>query len=89
MPDAVMMVAYPATKPLDTKGYVTRLYSVADMVVALVPSAAVNVTEVATALGRGDPGARASFDDLGRADASAPTATAVATEAADAQVRGV
>lgn len=89
MPDAVMMVAYPATKPLDTKGYVTRLYGAADMVVALVPSAAVNAAEAATASASGVPGIRASFDDLGRADASAPTATAVATEAADAQVRGV
>ena len=55
MPDAVMMLAYPAVKPLDTKGYVTRLYTAADMVVTLVPSAVTNAVETTTASGRGDP----------------------------------
>jgi hypothetical protein len=89
MPDAVMMLAYPATKPLDTKGYVTRLYTAADMVVTLVPSAAINVTETAPASGRGDPAPKADASDLGRQDASAPTTTTVVTETPDAQIRGV
>jgi len=89
MPDAVMMLAYPAVKPLDTKGYVTRLYTAADMVVTLVPSAVINVTETTSASGRGDPASRADASDLGRQDASAPTTTTVATETPDAQIRGV
>jgi hypothetical protein len=89
MPDAVMMLAYPAVKPLDTKGYITRLYAAVDTVVALVPSAVINVTETAPASGRGDPAGITSVSDLGRQDASAPTTTTVATEAPSAQIRGV
>jgi hypothetical protein len=89
MPDAVMMLAYPAVKPLDAKGYVTRLYTAADTVVTLVPSAVINVTETAPASGRGDPAGIGTVSDLGRQDASAPTTTTVATEAPDAQIRGV
>jgi hypothetical protein len=85
----VMMLAYPATKPLDSKGYVTRLYTAADMVVTLVPSAVTNVTETAPASGRGDPAGKTSASDLGRQDASAPTTTTVATETTGAQIRGV
>jgi hypothetical protein len=59
------------------------------MVVTLVPSAATNAVETATASGRGDPAPRAVASDLGRQDASAPTTTTVATEAPDAQIRGV
>jgi hypothetical protein len=89
MPDAVTMLAYPAAKPLDTKGYVTRLYTAADMVVTLVPSAVTNAVEMATASGRGDPAGITSTSDLGQQDASAPTTTTVATEATDARIRGV
>jgi hypothetical protein len=89
MPDAVMMLAYPAAKPLDTKGYVTRLYAAADMVVTLVPSAVINVVETASAAGRGDPAPRADAGDLGQRDASAPTTTTVATESPTAAIRGV
>ena len=84
-----MMLAYPAAKPLDTKGYITRLYAAADMVVVLVPSAAVCAVESASASGRGDPAQRASAGDLGRQDVTAPSVTAVATESAGAAVRGV
>jgi hypothetical protein len=89
MPDAVMMLAYPALKPLDTKGYVTRLYTAADMVVTLVPSAVISVTETAPASGRGDPAGITSAGDLGRQDASAPTTMSVATESPTATTRGV
>jgi hypothetical protein len=89
MPDAVMMLAYPAVKPLDAKGYVTRLYTAADMVVTLVPSAVINVTETAPASGRGDPAPKADASDLGRQDASAPTTTTVVTESPTATTRGV
>jgi hypothetical protein len=89
MPDAVMMLAYPATKPLDTKGYVTRLYTASDMVVTLVPSAVTNAVETTTASGRGDPAPEADASDLGRQDASAPTTTTVATESPTATTRGV
>jgi hypothetical protein len=89
MPDAVMMLAYPAAKPLDTKGYITRLYAATDMVVTLVPSAVINVTETAPAAGRGDPAGIASVSDLGWQDASAPTTATVATESPTATTRGV
>jgi hypothetical protein len=89
MPDAVMMLVYPAAKPLDTKGYITRLYAAADMVVTLVPSAVTNVTETAPASGRGDPAPKADASDLGRQDASAPTTTTVVTESPTATTRGV
>jgi len=89
MPDAVMMLAYPATKPLDSKGYVTRLYTASDMVVTLVPSAVTNAVETAPASGRGDPAPRTDASDLGRQDASAPTTTTVATESPTATTRGV
>ena len=89
MPDAVMMLAYPATKPLDSKGYVTRLYTTSDMVVTLVPSAVTNAVETAPASGRGDPAGITSASDLGRQDASTPTTTPVATESPTATTRGV
>jgi hypothetical protein len=89
MPDAVMMLAYPAVKPLDAKGYVTRLYTATDMVVTLVPSAVTNAIETAPASGRGDPAGIGTASDLGQQGASAPTTTTVATEAPDAQTRGV
>jgi hypothetical protein len=89
MPDAVMMLVYPAAKPLDTKGYITRLYAAADMVVTLVPSAVTNAVETAPASGRGDPAGITSASDLGRQDASAPTTTTIVTETPDAQIRGV
>jgi hypothetical protein len=89
MPDAVMMLAYPATKPLDAKGYITRLYAAADMVVTLVPSAVTNAVETATASGRGDPAPRAAASDMGRQDASAPTTMTIATESPTATTRGV
>ena len=89
MPDAVMMLAYPAAKPLDTKGYITRLYVAADTVVTLVPSAVTNAVETTTASGRGDPAPKADASDLGRQDASAPTTTTVATESPTATTRGV
>jgi hypothetical protein len=89
MPDAVMMLAYPAAKPLDTRGYITRLYAAGDVVVVLVPSAAVCAAEVASASGRGDPAPRVAAGDLGRQDVSAPPVTAVATETASAATRGV
>jgi hypothetical protein len=89
MPDAVMMLAYPAAKPLDTKGYITRLYVAADTVVTLVPSAVTNAVETTTASGRGDPAPKADASDLGRRDASAPTTTTVATESPMATTRGV
>jgi hypothetical protein len=89
MPDAVMMLAYPATKPLDTKGYVTRLYTLQDMVVTLVPNAVTNAVETAPASGRGDPAGIAGVSDLGRQDASTPTTTTVVTESPTATIRGV
>jgi hypothetical protein len=89
MPDAVMMLAYPAVKPLDAKGYVTRLYTAADMVVTLVPSAVINVTETAPASGRGDPAGIGTVSDLGQQGASAPTTTTVVTESPTATTRGV
>jgi len=89
MPDAVMMLAYPAAKPLDAKGYVTRLYAAVDAVVALVPEAVVCATEQTAALGRGDPAPRAVPSDLGRVDAAAPEPSVVATETASAAIRGV
>lgn len=83
-----MMLAYPAAKPLDAKGYITRLYAAADMVVALVPGAAVCAAEGASARGRGDPAQRASVGDLGRQDVTAPSVTAVVAETAGAATRG-
>jgi len=70
MPDAVMMLAYPAAKPLDAKGYVTRLHAAVDTLVALVPEAVVCATEQTAALGRGDPAPSAAAGDLGRVDAA-------------------
>ena len=89
MPDAVMMLAYPAVKPLDTKGYVTRLYTAADTVVTLGPSAVTNAVKTTTASGRGDPAPKADASDLGRQDASAPATTTVVTESPTATTRGV
>jgi hypothetical protein len=84
-----MMLAYPAVKPVDAKGYITRLYAASDAVVVLVPSAAVCAAEGASARGRGDPAQRAGAGDLGRQDVTAPPVTAVATESAGAATRGV
>jgi len=89
MPDAVMMLAYPAAKPLDAKGYVTRLYAAVDAVVALVPEAVVCATEQTAAQGRGDPAPSTAADDLGRVDAAAPEPSPVVTETASAAIRGV
>jgi len=89
MPDAVMMLAYPAAKPLDAKGYVTRLHAAADTVVALVPEAVVYAAEQTAAEGRGDPAPSAAAGDLGRVDAAAPEPSPVVTETASAAVRGV
>jgi hypothetical protein len=84
-----MMLAYPAARPMDAKGYITRLYAASDVVVVLVPSAAVCAAEGASARGRGDPARRASAGDLGRQDVTAPSVAAVATESAGAAARGV
>jgi len=89
MPDAVMMLAYPAAKPIDAKGYITRLYAASDVVVVLVPGAAVCAEERASAGGRGDPAPRATAGDLGQQKVTAPSVTAVVTETARAATRGV
>ena len=89
MPDAVMMLVYPASKPLNAKGYVTRLVYTQDLAVALVPEAAVNALEAVAAAGRGDAAPSAAGSDLGRVDAVAPEPTSVTTESAAAEIRGV
>jgi len=89
MPDAVMVLAFPAAKPLDAKGYVTRLHASVDAVVALVPEAVVCAAEQTAAEGRGDPAPSTAAGDMGRVDAAAPEPSPVATETASAAVRGV
>jgi len=89
MPDAVMMLAYPAVKPLNAKGYVTRLYASTDIVVTLVPSAVTVATEQPAARGTANPAGASTAQDLGRTDVTAPAPTTVATESASATIRGV
>ena len=55
MPDAVMMLAYPAAKPLDAKGYISRIYTSQDVLTIFKPYVIINViaTETAAATTRG------------------------------------
>jgi len=89
MPDAVMMSAYPAVKPLNAKGYATRLYASTDVVVMLVPSAVVVTAEQPSLKVSIAPLNVTSPQDSGRTDVAAPAPTAVATESASAAIRGV
>jgi len=89
MPDAVMLVAYPAVKPLNEKGYVTRLYGATDMVVVLVPDAVSTVTEWSCALWSATSAGASAAQDSGRVDVTAPAPTTVTTESASAAIRGV
>jgi len=87
MPDAVMLVAYPAVKPLNAKGYVTRLYAMTDTVVTLVPDAVATVTEWSAAQWNATPAVTSAGQDLGGVDVTAPTLATVAAETASPDVR--
>ena len=89
MPDAVMLVAYPAVKPLNEKGYVTRLYAATDTVVVLVPTAAATVTEWSFTQGNVTLASAPVALDLGGVGVAAPTPATVAAETASSELRSL
>jgi len=87
MPDAVMLVTYPAVKPLNAKGYVTRFYTTTDLVLLFVPMMTPTATEQLSVRWSVSAANAVSPSDLGRVDVVAPAPTTVTAETAYTAVR--